>query len=298
MELVLYLDAFWFVNFGMNLLLLWMIRMLLHIPSSYPKCAAAAAVGAAAACVVLLLPFNPVLRFFFLYLLISAGMVCIAFPVKRFADLMILVGKFYLTAFLVGGMLSFLYYRMNMGYFFWELEQKKIFGSVSGMFLLKAGVGLLLLFPFIRRVVAAMKKQILLLHPVEVEFEGKTISGIGFLDTGNSLYNILSGEPVLIGEMEWLEPLFTPMQAGYLKGYLEQGSIQEEEGSEPPILITLVPYHCVGESNGLLPAFRSDTVIVGKGREAKKKKRAMIAVHQGSLCTNREYHIILHNELT
>lgn len=96
-------------------------------------------------------------------------------------------------------------------------------------------------------------------HTVVIGFLGHSVTLRALYDSGNCLYDPMTGSQVLIAGAKQLAPL------------LGEGS----ENLSPTELITLyagkmrlIPYSAVGTQSGLLPAFRPDSLTVdGKKRE-------------------------------
>ena len=82
-------------------------------------------------------------------------------------------------------------------------------------------------------------------------------------DTGNSLYDPLSGAQVIIISPEAAQPLFPPECKEIL---LEENPIALMEGLnlQPEISgkIRLIPYSAIGVASGLLPVFRPDSLLI------------------------------------
>ena len=93
--------------------------------------------------------------------------------------------------------------------------------------------------------------------PVTLTFQGKTISFTALRDTGNTLRDPITGEPVLVVSGEVGEAL-TGLTQRQLSSPLETMAARPLPG------LRLIPYHAVGNSGGLLLAMRFPGAIVGK----------------------------------
>lgn len=96
-------------------------------------------------------------------------------------------------------------------------------------------------------------------HTVVIGFCGQSVTLRALYDSGNCLYDPMTGSEVLIAGSKQLAPLLG----------------EDVENLSPTELITLyagkmrlIPYSAVGTQSGLLPAFRPDSLTVdGKVRE-------------------------------
>ncbi len=89
--------------------------------------------------------------------------------------------------------------------------------------------------------------------PVEIVTEKKTVHITALRDTGNTLTDPLTGQPILVvsAELGWLVGL-TPEE-------LKDPVLAMEKGEG----LRLVPYHAVGQPGGMLPAKRFQDVKIG-----------------------------------
>jgi stage II sporulation protein GA (sporulation sigma-E factor processing peptidase) len=109
-------------------------------------------------------------------------------------------------------------------------------------------------------------------------------------DTGNELFDPLSGLHVCVAERGVLAPLFPPESAKLLR---EEDPAELLRGlSELPGLggrFRLVPYAAVGVPSGLLLAFRPDRLTLNGVEETG----LLVALSPTPLCTDGEYAAIL-----
>lgn len=230
-----YLDLVMILNFTVDFLLLLGTNRLSGFPLGPRRCAAAAALGAVYSGACLLRGF----RFLSgtLWRLVSLGlMACIAFgwghgALKR-------GGVFMLLSMALGGMaLSF---------------------GRGDFFAIVLGAGLIWLLCR-----AAFGEQIggREYVPLELWYEGRTASLIALRDTGNTLRDPITGEPVLvIGEET----------AGKLTG-LTQAQLRhplETLARRPIPGLRLIPYRAVGQGGSMLLAMKLRAKLDGREQSA------------------------------
>ena len=122
---------------------------------------------------------------------------------------------------------------------------------------------------------------------VEISFNGRSAKGRGLADTGNSLRELFSDTPVIVGTRGALK-LIMPKD---IAGYLETGN--------PDLLdetIRLIPSSTVAGS-ALLPAFRADEVIICRPSETHTHKNIYVAVSD-TVFFGGEFEFLLNTELT
>lgn len=97
--------------------------------------------------------------------------------------------------------------------------------------------------------------------PLQIAFGEKSASLIALKDTGNTLRDPLTGEPVLV---------ISASVAGRLTGLTPQQLRDPLETLSSRIIpgLRLIPYHSVGNAGGFLLAKRFDDVVIGGKRKS------------------------------
>ena len=101
--------------------------------------------------------------------------------------------------------------------------------------------------------------------PLQIALGDKSASLIALKDTGNTLRDPLTGEPVLV---------VSASIAGRLTGLTEQQLKNPLETLSSRIVpgLRLIPYHSIGNAGGFLLAKRFEDVVI-----AGKRKSALVA---------------------
>lgn len=102
--------------------------------------------------------------------------------------------------------------------------------------------------------------------PCAVERRGRRAELAALLDTGHTLSDGLTGEPVLTVHWAALSPLWTDREREVLSRLEGEGAASCLERLGPGSGFRLLPYRAVGVSSGLLLCFRADRVVLD-GRE-------------------------------
>lgn len=232
--LTVYLDLVMMLNFLVDFLLLMGTNRLSGFPAAPGRCALAAVFGSIYAGCCLL----PGFRFLgnFLWRCVSLClMALIAFGLRR--DAVKRGGVFLLLSLALGGM-ALCFTRQNF----------------AVLTLGAAGVWLLCRVAFGD---GAVGREYV---PVTLTYGGKTASFTALRDTGNTLRDPISGEPVLVVAGEIGEAL-TGLTGEQLAAPLETLTARPLPG------LRLIPYRAVGNSGGLLLAMRFSNAFVGKTRK-------------------------------
>lgn len=254
---VLYIDIWFGINFGMNLLLLWILGEVGRKPFQIFRLLLAAAGGAFGACLLFFLPISIWLQTFLQYLLLPWFMIWCAFPVSCMKEGIRMFLLFYLAAFLTGGIGELLV--KHFGRHVWSL----FFLAGSLICVIKA-----VLLPLMKG--EAEKQR---LYDIELEKDGKTAVMRALLDTGNRLYEPYRGTPVCVVSVSCVKEL-----------------AEETEG------ILYIPYQSIGKQGGMLPAMIFDSIRI-LGRQTIQVNHPVIALYQGDVSADGSYQMLLHGEL-
>ena len=233
--MAVYLDLVMILNFLVDFLLLLGTNRLSGFPAAPGRCALAAGLGGVYAAGCLL----PGFRFLgnLLWRCVSLClMALVAFGLRR--DALKRGGIFLLLSLALGGM-ALCFSRQNF----------------AALTLGAAGVWLLCRIAFGD---GAVGREYV---PVTLCYQGKTASFTALRDTGNTLRDPITGEPVLVVSGEIGEKL-TGLTAKQIASPLETLAARPLPG------LRLIPYRAVGNSGGLLLAMRFAQASVGKKQQS------------------------------
>ena len=232
--LTVYLDLVMLLNFLVDFLLLLGTNRLSGFPAAPGRCALAAVFGRIYAGCCLL----PGFRFLgnLLWRCVSLClMAAVAFGFRR--DAVKRGGVFLLLSLSLGGM-ALCFTRQNF----------------AALTLGAAGVWLLCRVAFGD---GAVGREYV---PVTLSYQGRTASFTALRDTGNTLHDPITGEPVLVVSGQIGEALTGLTQR-------ELASPLETLAARPLPGLRLIPYHAVGNPGGLLLAMRFPGAMVGKKQQ-------------------------------
>lgn len=265
-----YLDELFLLNLVIDYFLLLATAKICALPFRRGRFAASAALGSAWSCVSLL----PGLSFFqspLLHPLLAVGMTLVAFGRERrlwrcclaFLGVSALFGGAVWAAGLYRGILS---------------RGTLIHIDMRVLLLSFALCWALVSLVFHRSAANAER----VIYDVAVTRNGHTVTLRALADTGNGLYDPLSGCSVLIVEAASLAPLFPGGDAKYL-------SLPPPDAMLHIPGMRLIPCADIGGKNQLLLAFRPDSVTV----DGAERRDLTVAVAPAPLSGNGSYTAIL-----
>ncbi|HIZ23163.1 MAG TPA: sigma-E processing peptidase SpoIIGA [Candidatus Blautia faecigallinarum] len=276
----IYIDKVFVTNLLMDYILLRLVGLLLRCRSSRRRCLGGAAAGAAFSCGVLVLTSGEQsLWALFLHTGWAIGMLRIAYRLKKGSLVVKALLALYLTAFLCGG--------------FWEALRADKSLTIRTFLLFAAATYLGLAGAFyLWDAIRARRKNI---YPVTLSYQGKVQSAYGYYDTGNLLYDPLSGEPVSIVEPECLKAVLPEEVQDKLKHLKENpGEIKSTDlmGLAPRLL----PYQTVGHK-GMLLAVRLDDLCIHTPGEVVHIPGPVFALSMEPSALGKEYKVLLNSRL-
>jgi len=107
-------------------------------------------------------------------------------------------------------------------------------------------------------------------HEISISLRGKSLSLTALEDSGNSLYDPISGSAVIIASKSALTPLFEDCA----EILMDAEPTELVSGLSDKASLRLIPYTAVGTDSGLLAAFRPDELYV----DGKKRDDLLIAI--------------------
>lgn len=204
---VVYIDVLFAVNFIINLFLLAATGIFSKKDLCWWRILLAAGVGTCY-CLVVLFPSLVFFQAFFIKIAVSVLMVMIGYTWNWKAGLR-LTGVFYLVTFgFAGAVLAFVFFQKSPFY----MEKGVFYLKLPVLFFLLAAFTLAYLIFDVARKCIKRHSLANFYFPIRLTQGGKTLQLKGFMDTGNSLSEPLTGLPVLIVSQKSLRPLFGQME--------------------------------------------------------------------------------------
>ena len=138
------------------------------------------------------------------------------------------------------------------------------------------------------------------LYLIKIHYDDRKVDVEVLLDTGNKMYDPITKHPVIIVEYKMLKELL-PKEISEIYSKKDNdimSVVQEVGGLEFGTRIRLIPYHSLGNPNGILLGFKADGVYVeGDSLEDKLIEDVIIAIYQQNLSAEDTYHGLLHGDL-
>ena len=296
MEVVIYADVVFFINLIMDLLIFWMVSKLLKRKTNIFRLLLGAFSASILYC-ALIFYFNKYYNIFSSFIILMLSLI-ISFGVRTFKDFIKSLFYAHISAFAVGGFGIALFYFTNIGdllgnalgftieYFSFKILIITI--SITYIAVKLASI-------FISKVF--MKKHALYLTTITLG--DKKVSINTLVDTGNSLYDPITKNPVIIAEFNSIK-LFLPEGLRLMFYENKEDDFQRlvesmEEAGTP--MIRMIPFKSIGKSSGMLLGFKPDKVEILKDDESIIVSDVLIGIYNLSLSPKGEYQGLLNPEI-
>lgn len=299
MYLEVYPDIVFFINFFIDIILIFILKKVNKKDSSILRMVLASAAGAGSAAILSIFPWmNVFLKFILMYLAASLLIILIAFGRLKISDLFKQWIALNLITYFFGGFMNAIYYHTNLRLFLVNLSRGSIFSNIPLLYVFISAGAICLIAIFILWILRLYQLHRPLTYDVELILKDRRVRTRGLMDTGNCLYDPLLHKPVMVMENTLAEQLMTPE----IKLYMEQvkncleGRKGEELQPDEGFYFSFIPYRSVGKS-GMLLGIRLDKVMIHTGTETICNEKVTAAICDNLLSGNRDYHVILHKEL-
>lgn len=289
MEYTFYMDIFWIVNCYVNVILWIWVKIFLGKTSSAKRIIFAGMFGGSAGTVWLWLLgqysqrwySNPAIWLIgvIAYIGTVLGMMRIAFPKEKGKERIYIFFVYHIAAMIFAGFLSFSPGGRVQG-----------IRSVSLFELFWKSLVYLGVLPFVCMLYRRQKIAVTQYYKIELEKEGQIQQGIGLLDTGNSLRNVFTNEPVIVAEYDFIKPILSETEQLQLGNMLEwEVGACEQQGK-----IVCIPYHSIGKKDGMLFGIYLDHLRIYQGDTVKDNIHTLVGLYTEKLSATGEYQVILH----
>ncbi|MCL2611593.1 MAG: sigma-E processing peptidase SpoIIGA [Defluviitaleaceae bacterium] len=254
MQIVLYADMVFLINFIMDFLIFFVVAKLAKKKIKIIRLILGSFVAALTYCILI---FTPILRnyynFFSSLVVLSLGII-VVFGVKNFRQFLKLMVLSHISAFAIGGLSIALFYYTNitgilgeMLGFTIEYFSFKILLTSSCIIYIITKLSLKAIHNF------ALRKQCF--YDISIFWEDKEVSIKTLVDTGNTLCDPITNAPVIVAEYNHMKNI--------LPENFNEFSIFGDD-YELAKKFRLIPFKALGTENGVLIGFKPDKINIYK----------------------------------
>ena len=259
MQYELYLDIFFLENFIMDFFVLTIIKKAMNSSVTYKTMSVGAFFGAFLSSLVICLHLQAVLKLLFLHLVVNTGMIMIGLGIRSFREVLQALFFLYAFSFLFGGVIGWIKSNLNTYY------------KIGSLFLVIAVVS----YFIVRKILDVLEMFFKLPEKycdVTLILGQQSCTVRALIDSGNNLYDNISGKPVHIITIKAMKKL-----------------TNEKEIS----MIRYIPYCTIHEEKGVLPVMKIDKMCVHQKIE-KEIEFPIIGIMTHEKISGGAFEMILH----
>lgn len=209
-------------------------------------------------------------------------MVGIAYQIYSVRHLIVLCGCQLLTAFGLHGVLTVLMQFVHTGYLL------ILFLGILILWLLNHGYSL---YRQEERNEALNVRGILY-------WKDAAVTGRGFVDTGNTLRDPISLQPVIIVEGSFICPILPEPYQEMVKQYVKDGRIDYDTIAAQNLhKIRVIPYRTISEEEGSLLGIQCRRLVLIHNGKTFEFSPVVIGISRTVICKGREYQMLLPNNI-
>lgn len=283
---VVYLDVLFLINFSVNYLLLYITERILCLSTKRIRKIIGASIGGIYSCLI----FFPELSGFYTFyskVIFSLIITCQTFGIKKIKKVLKTLAVFYISSFVLCGVTFAILFmtkgfeemeiRTNNGVFYFDLPVKVLFTGALICFLVTK---------VIRRIISSQKGTIY--KEVKINYMDNSVTLSGIVDTGNRLKDI-SGHQVIVCEYQGIKRIIPER----MRMFFEKDTYEMKDDDLKDMKdIRFVPFSSIGERNGIMKGFLSDSIQV----DNIEYKKITIAVCREPLSSDCDYKVLLGGE--
>lgn len=274
---IVYLDVFFMINFIMDYMIILITSRIAKVKKKRIRQLAGAGCGALYSVIVIKPLTNHLFKITLVNILIAAVMVLISFGFTSASVYIKNVFLLFVVSFTMSGIINYLYYSTVIGKYVRNVLSGNSNKVVNARKFILVSVLAYILLSAIVRIIFSVRKDMELYYDVKITFRGKSVVVRGLYDTGNGLTEPVSGKMVHIAEYKILKPL--------LEG--------DEKAKEN---IYVIPFHSIGEEDGIMYGIRMDEMVVLVDDEPKFLYSPIIGIYTGNVSKRGNYSVILNRE--
>lgn len=289
-----YIDVLFLTNLIINFILIAAAARLSGIKLTRVRAFFGAALGAIYA-VCIFFPALSALYSVAAKLIVSMLMVSVAFKLYTVKGFFKALLCFYLVSFGLGGAALALFYFTDLGAKMGAVYSNGIlYFNLPWQILFVSALGSYALIQITGRVFSRSLVREKLKMPLYISLSGKTAEMTALLDSGNSLFDPLSGSPVIVAEYAALRPILPEAAQRVFENMSEAdiGDAADQIGG-CGLKIRAIPFSSLGRERGMLLGFKPDGASVFEKDGAREINDCIVGVYNRNLSGDKSYNALL-----
>ena len=290
--MTVYLDVVLLENLCMNYIILFATGYLMKIKMNHIRVIIASFLGGIYA-IVSYMEILPIYSNFFMKILLSIGMVYLAFGAKNVKSILKQLIIFYLTSFAFGGCAFALLYFVKPENI---LMRNGVYGGTYPIKIALLGglIGFIITYIAFKVIKNKLSKKDII-YDIAIEIDKKQVQVKAMLDTGNMLKDPITQTPVIVVEKERLYGILPSSLLDHLENMIGgegENILSSSEEEKYLHKLRMIPFHSIGKQNGLMLGIKADKVEILQ-EENIINDNVIIGIFNQSLSKNHHYSALI-----
>ena len=290
--MTVYLDVVLLENLCMNYIILFATGYLMKIKMNHIRVIIASILGGIYA-IVSYMEILPIYSNFFMKILLSIGMVYLAFGAKNVKSILKQLIIFYLTSFAFGGCAFALLYFVKPENIL--MRNGVYVGTYPIKIALLGGlIGFIITYIAFKVIKNKLSKKDII-YDIAIEIDKKQVQVKAMLDTGNMLKDPITQTPVIVVEKEKLYGILPSGLLDHLENMIGgegENILSSSEEEKYLHKLRMIPFHSIGKQNGLMLGIKADKVEILQ-EENIINDNVIIGIFNQSLSKNHHYSALI-----
>lgn len=290
--MTVYLDVVLLENLCMNYIILFATGYLMKIKMNHIRVIIASFLGGIYA-IVSYMEILPIYSNFFMKILLSIGMVYLAFGAKNVKSILKQLIIFYLTSFAFGGCAFALLYFVKPENIL--MRNGVYVGTYPIKIALLGGlIGFIITYIAFKVIKNKLSKKDII-YDIAIEIDKKQVQVKAMLDTGNMLKDPITQTPVIVVEKERLYGILPSSLLDHLENMIGgegENILSSSEEEKYLHKLRMIPFHSIGKQNGLMLGIKADKVEILQ-EENIINDNVIIGIFNQSLSKNHHYSALI-----
>lgn len=129
-----------------------------------------------------------------------------------------------------------------------------------------------------------------------IGFRDKAVVTRGFLDTGNNLYDRVTGKPIVVAAPDIIKKLYSKTYGSILSFYFNGSTGEIKDLDNFQNRIHMISYSTISRKDNVMPAFDCDFFFLGSKLIKARPLIGMSMVAFGN--EQKSYSVLLHNSFS
>lgn len=285
----IYVDVVFLMNFILDFIVVRLTGSITKRKSTLFRCVLAAILSSFALCVLYVYDAERLLKYYsgMMFIMNTATVFIVFYNRKtKIYEVFSLLMIYYTISFVLGGFINLICRNSSFGYYLFTVRWWKV--CLAGCISLVAVRPLIM---YIEKCKAGKSMH----YEVEILIGDRGVGATALLDTGNRLWEPVSGKPVHVAELSLVAELLKEDFVAAVRQYYENGMADSRLYNAQEI--RMVPFRAVGTPEGrLLVAVRADALKVKNKAAEYEEKNVYIGLYTGCLSGDGSYRMLLHSK--